>query len=56
MKLAEIKVEHWHLIAGGIEFEDADGRFVHILFDDDDLYYALAERMVNMGIRNVPDE
>jgi hypothetical protein len=28
---ATIEMNHWHIIHGGIEFEDANGAFVHIL-------------------------
>lgn len=31
---ATIEMVHWHLIEGGIEFEDANGAFVHILMDE----------------------
>jgi len=31
---ATIEMEHWHIIPGGIEFEDADGRFVHVFMTE----------------------
>lgn len=44
MKRPDMKAVHWHLIPGGIEFEDADGEFIHITLDQE-LYLTLGERM-----------
>jgi len=32
---ATVKVKHWHIIPGGIEFEDANGGFVHVLMTEE---------------------
>ena len=40
----DFKASHWHLIEGGVEFEDANGFFVHV-FMDKPLYISLGQRM-----------
>ena len=53
---ATIEAEHWHLIPGGLEFEDANGAFVHVHLSRE-MYDSLAERMatvyrdIDSGIR-----
>ena len=44
--IATLEAEHWHIIPGGIEFEDADGRYLHVLLDPA-LYSSLAERLAS---------
>lgn len=44
---ATIEATHWHLIPGGLEFEDADGAFVHVHLSRE-LYDSLAERMTSV--------
>ena len=39
--LGTITAEHWHFVDGGIEFEDAAGRFVHVVIGEERLAYLL---------------
>jgi hypothetical protein len=41
---AIIDVKHWHIIPGGIEFEDANGAFVHVLMTEEQ-WEQVAEHM-----------
>ena len=43
--------EHWHIIRGGIEFEDAAGRFIHVMLGAD-LFASLTECMSEQGRRD----
>lgn len=49
--MGTVAAAHWHMIENGIEFEDAQSRFVHITFEDNELYLALAGRMLDQGVR-----
>lgn len=51
-KLGTIDALHYHLLEGGIEFEDADGVFVHVMLSEDKVRYLvqhLSERMWACG-------
>ena len=52
MRLPDMKAVHWHLVPGGIEFEAADGTFIHVLLAPES-YLALGERIGERGLRNV---
>jgi hypothetical protein len=41
---ATIDVNHWHIIHGGIEFEDEHGAFVHV-FMTEEQWEQVAEHM-----------
>ena len=45
--IVTIEAEHWHLIPGGIEFEDKDGAFVHVHLSRE-MYDSLGERMCSV--------
>lgn len=35
MLIKRLTMEHWHLIPGGIEFEDDAGDFVHVMMTEE---------------------
>ena len=43
----DMNAVHWHLLEGGIEFEDTDGKFVHVLMDAD-LLSSLGEKLSSL--------
>jgi hypothetical protein len=47
---ATIAVQHWHMIPGGIEFEDRSGVFVHVLLTEPQ-FLALHQHMTVTGLR-----
>jgi len=55
MKLPDLDAVHWHLIPGGVEFEDADGNFIHVKLNRE-LYSQLAGRMTVVRLEEKTQE
>ena len=53
MSDVNVTVEHWHIIPGGIEFEEADGTFVHVKLTEEQ-FNSLASHLERVGYRQ-PD-